>query len=422
MTLSSPLSAEVPTGLRRRDGLPGHERHGAPRHTTRQTLTREGEVLDALVRGRHAGVAVAPPRPSSGRRAPTASGADQTAALRRICQGGERLACVVGPAGAGKTRMVRAARDAWAADGTAVRGLAVSAVAAGVLAEEAGIPADTVAKFLHDTRRSGNPSGGFAPVRSWSSTRPPCWPPPTSPPWSTRSRRPTPSSSSSATTANSAPSKPAACSASWSPTAAPPNSTRSAASSTPGKPHATLRLRNGDESVLGDYEAHGRIARRHPGGHDRRGLRPLAGRPGRRRVDRGHGRRPRHRRRPRPARPGRTGRRRRGRTRRPGRRNPDRRPRRRDRHHPQRPPPRHHRRSVGPQRRPLARRRTAATTAPWSSPTSTDGAGSSSPPTTPPTTSPSPTPSPSTRPKASPSTALCSSPTAPPPASTSTSA
>src|SRR5207253_2323195 len=70
-------------------------------------------------------------------------------------------ACVVGPAGAGKTRMVRAARDAWSPTGTAVRGLAVSAVAAGVLAEEAGIPTETVAKFLHDAHRNGNPAGGL---------------------------------------------------------------------------------------------------------------------------------------------------------------------------------------------------------------------------------------------------------------------
>ena len=162
VTLSSPLSAEVPTGLRRRDGLPGQERHGAPRHSTRQTLAREGKVLDALVRGRDAAVAIAPAEAVERSALAHRLGADQTAALHRICEGGERLACVVGPAGAGKTRMVRAARDAWAADGVAVRGLAVSAVAAGVLAEEAGIPADTVAKFLHDARRSGNPSGGLA--------------------------------------------------------------------------------------------------------------------------------------------------------------------------------------------------------------------------------------------------------------------
>jgi hypothetical protein len=87
--------------------------------------------------------------------------ADQAAALRRICQQGERVVCVVGPAGSGKTRMIRAARDAWAAGSTPLRGLAVSAVAAGVLGDEAGIPAETIAKFLYDTRRNGDPSGGL---------------------------------------------------------------------------------------------------------------------------------------------------------------------------------------------------------------------------------------------------------------------
>ena len=161
VTLCSPLSAEVPTGLRRRDGLPGHDRHGARRHTTRQTLAREGRVLDTLVRGRHAGVAVAPETAVERAVWTHRLGTDQAAALRRICQGGERLACVVGPAGAGKTRMVRAARDAWTPTGTSVRGLAVSAAAAGVLAEEAGIPTETVAKFLHDTHRNGNPTAGL---------------------------------------------------------------------------------------------------------------------------------------------------------------------------------------------------------------------------------------------------------------------
>src|SRR5207244_5426039 len=158
VTLCSPLSAEVPAGLRRRDGLPGHERHGAPRHTTRQTLTREGRVLDALVRGHHAGVAVAHEIDVTRAARTHRLGADQAAALRRICQGGDRLACVVGPAGAGKTRMVRAARDAWTPTGAAVRGLAVSAAAAGVLAEEAGIPSEPGAERLRAATRNGRPT------------------------------------------------------------------------------------------------------------------------------------------------------------------------------------------------------------------------------------------------------------------------
>jgi conjugative relaxase-like TrwC/TraI family protein len=161
VTLAAPLSGEVPRGLRRRDGMAGHDRHGASRHTTRETLVREGRILDAFVRGRHAGVALADELAVERAARTHRLGGDQAAALRRICEAGERLVCVVGPAGAGKTRMIRAARDAWAAGGTPVRGLAVSAVAAGVLAEEAGIPADTVAKFVHEARRNRDSSGGL---------------------------------------------------------------------------------------------------------------------------------------------------------------------------------------------------------------------------------------------------------------------
>jgi ATP-dependent exoDNAse (exonuclease V) alpha subunit len=75
-------------------------------------------------------------------------GDDQAAALRRVCLGGEAIICVVGPAGADKTRLMPAAGDAWALSGTLVRGLAVSAVAAGVLSEESGLASETLAKFL----------------------------------------------------------------------------------------------------------------------------------------------------------------------------------------------------------------------------------------------------------------------------------
>jgi conjugative relaxase-like TrwC/TraI family protein len=163
VTLASPLSADVPAALRRQDGLAGHERHGASRFTTRQTLAREATVLDAVVRGREAGVAAAETaqvRTIAGIHGLTP---DQTAALRRVCEAGERIVCIVGPAGAGKTRLVAAASDVWAANGVPVRGLAVSAVAAGVLALEAGIPSDTVAKFLHDRGRGSDTTGGLCP-------------------------------------------------------------------------------------------------------------------------------------------------------------------------------------------------------------------------------------------------------------------
>jgi hypothetical protein len=60
---------------------------------------------------------------------------------------------LVGPAGSGKSRALGAARAAWQAAGVQVRGVAPSAVAAGVLSEQAAIPSETLAKFLWDVRR-----------------------------------------------------------------------------------------------------------------------------------------------------------------------------------------------------------------------------------------------------------------------------
>ena len=84
-------------------------------------------------------------------------GEDQAAAVRTIATAGDPIICVVGPAGAGKSHTIGAAADAWHASGISVRGLAVSAMAAGVLVAESGIPADTIAKFLHEQNRPGGP-------------------------------------------------------------------------------------------------------------------------------------------------------------------------------------------------------------------------------------------------------------------------
>jgi conjugative relaxase-like TrwC/TraI family protein len=122
-------------------------RHGAIRYSTWWTLQTEQAVLDVVEVGRRAGAAVA----SSYRiLAEAGLGDDQNAAVRRLCGGGERVAVLVGPAGSGKSRTLGAARQAWQAAGTTVRGVAPSAVAAGVLSEQADIPSETLAKFLHD--------------------------------------------------------------------------------------------------------------------------------------------------------------------------------------------------------------------------------------------------------------------------------
>ena len=73
--------------------------------------------------------------------------------LRRLVTGGEMLAVLIAPAGAGKTTTLGAAAAAWTDAGYQVLGLAPSARAAAELAAATGAPADTVAKWAHEQPR-----------------------------------------------------------------------------------------------------------------------------------------------------------------------------------------------------------------------------------------------------------------------------
>lgn len=83
----------------------------------------------------------------------------QAAALAAIMTSGRRIDLLVGPAGAGKTTAMRALRNAWIIEhGTnSVVGLAPSAAAAQVLADDIGIACENTAKWLHeyDRERAG---------------------------------------------------------------------------------------------------------------------------------------------------------------------------------------------------------------------------------------------------------------------------
>jgi conjugative relaxase-like TrwC/TraI family protein len=147
--LSAPRP-RVPGELRRRDGSDVFDRHDAPRFTTTATLRLEADVLALVEAGRAAGRAVVPSPVLTAAQGRHPVSEDQAAAIEVLARSGDALSCIVGPAGAGKSRLMRCAADSWAAAGVPVRGLAVSAVAAGVLTEEAGVHAETIARFLLD--------------------------------------------------------------------------------------------------------------------------------------------------------------------------------------------------------------------------------------------------------------------------------
>ena len=82
-------------------------------------------------------------------------GPDQAAAVQAVATSGRELDVLVGPAGTGKTTSLAALRRAWENEhgSGSVIGLAPSAVAAEVLADELGIETENTAKWLHEAAR-----------------------------------------------------------------------------------------------------------------------------------------------------------------------------------------------------------------------------------------------------------------------------
>ena len=71
--------------------------------------------------------------------------------LRTVASSPDRVVCLVGRAGSGKTTATRAVADAFRAAGVPVLGAAPSGIAAEKLQDETGIPSTTVHR-LHDAR------------------------------------------------------------------------------------------------------------------------------------------------------------------------------------------------------------------------------------------------------------------------------
>jgi conjugative relaxase-like TrwC/TraI family protein len=151
LRITPPELAPSPDSFRRADGTSVFR----PKHATVFTST---ELLDAESRllkraGDTTGPRVAPAtlRAISLKRLPdgVVLADDQLAALTSITVSGRAVDVLVGPAGAGKTTAMNVLRHAWEATHQAgsVVGLAPSAAAAQVLAEDLGIPTENLAKW-----------------------------------------------------------------------------------------------------------------------------------------------------------------------------------------------------------------------------------------------------------------------------------
>ncbi len=207
-------SPEVPEDLRRRDGRSVFEAHGAPRYSTLATLATEQQVLDLVLACRDAGRGVVSASATETAISEANLGEDQAQAVRRLCLGGEAVTAVVGPAGAGKSHTMGAAAEVWEGSGIAVRGLAVSAAAAGVLEFEAASPPRPSPSCSSNTTapRARASAGACTEARWWWSMKRPWWRAPIWPGWWSWPPRPRPRWCWWAITASWGRWRPAACS------------------------------------------------------------------------------------------------------------------------------------------------------------------------------------------------------------------
>ncbi len=123
----------------------------APRYTSEAVLAQEEAILTWAM------AAQADPATPS-RHGRTATGLDPLQAdAAAAVAGDDRLVLVVGPAGAGKTRMLTTAGHDLQANGRVVFAVAPTAKAARTVERDTGIRADTVAKLLHEHQRTDRP-------------------------------------------------------------------------------------------------------------------------------------------------------------------------------------------------------------------------------------------------------------------------
>lgn len=153
--LSAPEVVPTPAYLRRElDGKSVYTRPGATRYATQGQLDREERLAEQA--GQEGAPVLA--REVARQRMGDGLRADQRTALEAALTSPRRAYMIVGPAGSGKTRVLAEAARIW--DGPVI-GIAPSQAARNVLARAASIPAYNTARFLgHST----SARGAYGPV------------------------------------------------------------------------------------------------------------------------------------------------------------------------------------------------------------------------------------------------------------------
>ncbi|MEE6140594.1 MobF family relaxase [Mycobacterium sp. 050128] len=171
LTTHADTEKQEPTVLRRRDGSSVYTRHDTTVYTSAAIMAAERRIL-AAARMRHGrtvddtsiGLALAETHANQG----LELNQGQVAMVRDMATSGARLQLALAPAGTGKTTAMAALAAAWRNSGGTVIGLAPTAGAAEVLAQDLASPTDTIAKLIQlaDTHH-GTPAAADDPARRW---------------------------------------------------------------------------------------------------------------------------------------------------------------------------------------------------------------------------------------------------------------
>ena len=166
-----------PAALRRRDGASVYTGHDTTTYTSADVMAAERRILAAAAKrgGRvvdDASIGLALLEAHAQHGFELNDGQQQL--VKTMAASGARLQLALAPAGTGKTTAMGALSAAWRNGGGNVIGLAPTASAAEVLAEDTGVTTDTMAKFVQLAepahRRSGPPPAADDPARKWFKT------------------------------------------------------------------------------------------------------------------------------------------------------------------------------------------------------------------------------------------------------------
>jgi conjugative relaxase-like TrwC/TraI family protein len=160
LLITTPNLHRTPRFLLRANGTSKFQGTGHFLYTSTTLLDAEARLLDAGQRLDAAVVSSATVAAVAERRLPNRTftlSIDQARAVEQITTSGRVLDVLVGPAGTGKSTAMAGLRAAWELEHGAgsVTGLAPSAAAAEVLADDMGIDTDNLAKWLYEHRQHG---------------------------------------------------------------------------------------------------------------------------------------------------------------------------------------------------------------------------------------------------------------------------